>query len=365
MAMPFRIGMVGPLPPPSGGMANQCRQLIGLLKADGLAVELVQTNLPYRPNFISGLRGVRAAFRLVPYLAAIWSTSRKVDVFHVFANSGWAWHLLAAPAIWVARLRGKPVVINYRGGNADPFLTSAPRWVRWTMVSATSIVVPSRYLQDVFARHGLATEIIPNIIDFQLFRVRQQRQADNAPCLLVARNLERIYDIPTAIEAFVGVLSAYPRARLIVAGSGPERQRLAALAARLGVSEAVEFVGRVDNVDMPKLYETADVAINPSTVDNMPNSLLEAFACGVPVVSTNVGGVPFIAHDRVTALLVPPRDPEAMAAALMEVLRDRSLYLRLRENALTEVQQYGWGQVREQWMDCYRRSAAKLHEEPS
>ena len=73
MAMPLRIGMVGPLPPPSGGMANQCRQLIGLLKADGLAVELVQTNLPYRPNFISGLRGVRAAFRLVPYLAAIWS----------------------------------------------------------------------------------------------------------------------------------------------------------------------------------------------------------------------------------------------------------------------------------------------------
>jgi len=126
----LRLVIVGPLPPPSGGMANQCRQLLGLLEGEGADVELVRTNAPYRPGWIGRIPGIRAAFRLLPYLWALWQASGRCQVMHVLANSGWAWHLFAAPAIWIARLRGIPVIVNYRGGEAEPFF-SAPAPMCW------------------------------------------------------------------------------------------------------------------------------------------------------------------------------------------------------------------------------------------
>ena len=118
----LKIALVGPLPPPEGGMANQTRQLGELLVKEGAQVTLVRVNAPYRPRWIGRLRGVRAFFRLVPYVFDLWRAAGRVDLFHVMANSGWSWHLFAAPAVWVARLRGVPCVVNYRGGEADSFL---------------------------------------------------------------------------------------------------------------------------------------------------------------------------------------------------------------------------------------------------
>lgn len=84
----FRVGLVGPLPPPSGGMANQTRQLARLLRSEGVEVELIQTNLPYRPTWIGKIKGGRAFFRLVPYFFTLWVVAGRVDLFHVMANSG-------------------------------------------------------------------------------------------------------------------------------------------------------------------------------------------------------------------------------------------------------------------------------------
>ncbi|HET9645641.1 MAG TPA: glycosyltransferase, partial [Burkholderiaceae bacterium] len=114
----LRIALVGPLPPPGGGMANQTRQLAELLEREGASVLLVQTNAPYRPAIVGRVPVIRAAFRLLPYIASLWRAAGRSDVLHVMANSGWSWHLFAAPAIWIARLRGIPAVVNYRGGEA-------------------------------------------------------------------------------------------------------------------------------------------------------------------------------------------------------------------------------------------------------
>ena len=109
-------------------MANQTRQLARLLEAEGCSVTVVRTNAPYRPAWIGRVRGVRALFRLVPYIISLWRAMRgQSDLAHVMANSGWAWHLFAAPAIRIAALRGVPVVVNYRGGEAAPFLAAGAR----------------------------------------------------------------------------------------------------------------------------------------------------------------------------------------------------------------------------------------------
>ncbi|MCX7278546.1 MAG: glycosyltransferase family 4 protein [Burkholderiales bacterium] len=340
----IRVGLVGPLPPPAGGMANQTRQLAELLRSGQAEVTLVQTNAPYRPAWAAGLPGARALFRLVPYIWALWRAAGRSDVLHIMANSGWSWHLFAAPAIWVGRLRGVPVVVNYRGGEAAEFLKSAQSIVRVSMARTAQLIVPSAFLQEIFARFRMPSTIVPNIIDLARFSTRGPRVGASAH-LVVARNLEPLYDNATAIRAFHIVRSNAPAARLTIAGSGPQEAELRQLVTDLGLNQAVQFTGRLDRDAMAALYREADVMLNPSLADNMPNSLLESMASGVPVVSTRVGGVPYMVEDGETALLVPAGDAEAMAHACLRLLQEAPLWERLHVAGLARVQRYTWSQV--------------------
>lgn len=340
----LRVGLVGPLPPPAGGMANQTRQLAELLRAEGAGVDLVQTNAPYRPAWAGRVPVLRAAFRLLPYLLALWRAAGRCDLFHLMANSGWSWHLFAAPAIWIARLRGVPVVVNYRGGEAGPFMAKQGGIVGFSLKRAAALVVPSNFLLDVFRGHGFTARVVPNIVDLARFHPREAAAA-GAGHVVVARNLEPIYDNATAIRAFALLLRACPGARLTLAGSGPERAALVALAESLGVAARVRFTGRIDRDEMAALIASADIALNPSLVDNTPNSVLEAMASGVPVVSTNVGGVPYIVKDGSTALLVDAGDAPAMAAAMQRLLQDGALWQRLSAAGVSEVRRYTWPRV--------------------
>ncbi|MDN5753856.1 MAG: glycosyltransferase family 4 protein [Nitrosospira sp.] len=337
-------------------MANQTLQLAKLLRAEGATVELVQVNRPYRPHWIGGLKGIRAAFRLLPYLAHLWQSAARVRLFHVMANSGWSWHLFAAPAIWIARIRGVPVIINYRGGEADAFFDEAFSWIKPSLRRADAIIVPSGFLEAVFEKRGFPTRIVPNIIDLGRFRA-ETRLWDSSktdfPYIIVTRNLEPIYDNATALRAFNIVKRRFPAAKLTLAGSGPEQEALEKLAAGLDMTDAVTFTGRVDNESMAALYRSADVMVNPSLVDNMPISILEALASGVPVVSTSVGGVPYLVEHDKTALLVSPQDPDAMADAIFALLDNPARARQISEAGIKSVQQYTWPKVRDRLLRVY------------
>jgi glycosyltransferase involved in cell wall biosynthesis len=353
MSAALRIGLVGPLPPPSGGMANQTLQLAGLLRDEGFEVDTIQVNCAVQPAWAAKVKGLRAVCRLLPYLGNLWRAAGSCDLFHVMANSGWSWHLYAAPAIWIGRLRGCPVVINYRGGEADAFLQKAHAWVRPSLRRADALIVPSGFLEAVFGKYGFAAQIVPNIVNLERFGAGPAAAAGGPLRLLVARNLEPIYDNASALRAFALVRVAHPEARLVVAGSGPLRAELEALAAELGIADAVRFTGRVDNQGMAALYRDADVMLNPSLVDNTPNSVIEALACGVPVVSTRVGGVPYLVEDGKTALLVPPQAPREMADAVLRLAADPRLAAGLRERGLLHVRQFAWSEVRPRLLACY------------
>ena len=348
----LRVCLVGPLPPPSGGMANQTRQLAGLLSGEGFRVAVVQTNAPYRPNWVQLVRGLRAGFRLIAYVGRLWSQVRDADLVHLMANSGWSWFLFAVPAAVVARLRAVPFVVNYRGGEAGPFLERSAWAVRPIVRRAAALVVPSGFLQQVFGRFGMPAVIVPNIVDLARFRPAPARTGRGVH-LVVARNLEPVYDNATAIRALALIRQEVPEAQLTIAGEGPLLASLQRLAADLGVAEAVRFCGRVANTEMPRLYGSADVCLNPSLADNMPISLLESLASGVPVVSTNVGGVPYLVEHERTALLVEPGQPAAMAQAVLRLLRDKPLSARLRAAGLDHVRRFDWASVRPQLLAMY------------
>jgi glycosyltransferase involved in cell wall biosynthesis len=344
----LRIGLVGPVPPPSGGMANQLLQLERLLRGEGAAVEIVPVNAPYRPRWIGAVPAVRAGARLVPYAAALRRAARRVDLFHVLASSGWSWHLFAAPAVWIGRSGGTRVVVNYRGGGAGEFLARAASWVKPTLRRADALVVPSEFLRVIFARFGFEARVVPNVIDADRFAPHPGAPGRSrpAPHIVIARNLEPVYDLATGLRAFQRIREAVPGARLTIAGSGPEGPRLRALAAELGLGESVRFAGRIENDAMPDLYREADIALNPSLADNMPISILEALASGVPVVTTDVGGVPYLVRHGETAQMVPPGDPIAMADAVIRLWGDAGVREAQARAGLALAREYTWDRVR-------------------
>lgn len=350
------IALVGPLPPPFGGMANQTRQLSRLLEAERIKVTLVRTNAPYRPAWVGGIKGMRALFRLIPYLIQSWKTVRRAQLVHLMANSGWSWHLFSAPVIWIAHWQKVPVVVNYRGGEAKDFFSQAIRWVKPSIQRVDKITVPSGFLKQVFAEFEIPATVVPNIIDLERFTVsREQRLNRQSPHFIVCRNLESIYDVATAIDAFSVIAAKHQQARLTIAGEGPERPRLEQQVQSLNIAEKVTFAGRLTPEQMAELYRSADVMLNTSRVDNMPNALLEAMSSGVPIVSTDAGGIPYMVEDGVTALLAPVGDWQGIADAALRLLEEERLYQRLSEQGVNEVARYRWDSVKPLWMGIYTK----------
>lgn len=356
----LRVLLVGPVPPPNGGMANQTAQLARLLRQEGATVDLVAVNAPYRPRWAERLRGIRALFRLIYYLFTMWRAAGRADLAHVMANSGWSWHLGAAPAIWIASWRRLPVILNYRGGGAADFFRTAGAWVRPTLARCSAIIVPSPFLQRVFGAHGFAAEIVPNVVDLDRFAPAVPPSGKpveaRPPHLIVARHLEAIYGNDTALRAFRIVRDRFPGATMSIAGSGHERTSLEALVEELGIRDSIVFTGRIENAQMPALYASADLVLNPSLVDNTPNSILEALASGVAVVSTNVGGIPDLVEEGVTATLVAPRDPDGMAHAAMELLSNPERRRAQVAAGLEHAGRFSWKRVRETLVAVYGRA---------
>jgi glycosyltransferase involved in cell wall biosynthesis len=151
------------------------------------------------------------------------------------------------------------------------------------------------------------------------------------------------------------VQDRWPEARLTLVGGGPEETRLRALATELRL-EHVAFTGRVSPVDIARLYDDHDIYVQSPDIDNMPTSVIEAYASGLPVVSTEAGGVPAILTDEVHGFLVPVNDHEGLAARVTQLLDDPDRARRMARQAYETVRSCTWTAVREQWLDAYRRA---------
>lgn len=339
-----------------GGQGIQAHILAAELQKDGYDV----TFIPINPRFPRGLRWLRR----YPYARTLLNQAlylpsllrlRRADMAHVFSASYWSFLLSPAPAILAARCLGKRVVLNYHSGEAEDHLERWGIFVHPWLRSVDEIVVPSEYLRTVFARHGYPARVIRNVVDTPSLRYQERTRL--RPRLLSTRNLEPHYRVDNTLEAFALLKARYPEATLAVAGYGSEEGRLRRLAASLG-TDGIRFAGRVEPPAMPRLYEEADIFVNSSEVDNQPVSVLEAFAAGLPVVSTGTGDIAAMVRDGETGLLVPPGDPAAMASAVGSLLDnpDRALFISRR--AREEVEKYTWSQVREEWAAVYSGRAA-------
>jgi glycosyltransferase involved in cell wall biosynthesis len=274
----------------------------------------------------------------------------RADIVHVFSASYSSFLLAPLPALMIARLLGRPVVLNYRSGEAPDHLRRSAI-ARWAIGRADRNIVPSRFLVDVFRTFGIDASVIPNIVDLERFRYRARDPL--RPHLVSTRNFDAHYNVACTIRAFRLVQNRWPEARLTLVGGGPHERALRTLVDRLGLRH-VTFAGRVKPDEIAAFHAAADIFIQSPVVDNMPTSVIEAYASGLPVVSTEAGGVPAILTHGEHGLLAPLDDHERLAAHVLRLLDDPAYARRLAENGYAIACTCTWPAVREQWLNAYR-----------
>ncbi|MGH9452920.1 MAG: glycosyltransferase family 4 protein [Terriglobia bacterium] len=351
-----RVAIVAPSLRYVGGQSAQADLLLNHWRKDGgLEVRFI----PHDPRFPSWLRWaeaipyVRTVLREPLYWAKLWSGLRDVDVVHIFSASYWSFLLAPFPAWVVARWRGKAALINYHSGEAEDHLKHG--WTaRAILRRVQCLVVPSPFLAKVFEQFGIKSQVVPNLVDEDQFKFRLRDPL--RPVLVCARGFHRYYSVDLVARAFGRVQQAFPEARLILAGTGPAEREIRALVESLKL-KGVEFTGAVPRHQMGSLYDRADIFINASWLDNMPMSVLEAFASGIPVVSTGPEGIRYIVEHERTGLLCDPGDWQSLGQNVIRLLQEPQLGSRLATAAYQECRKYRWECIREQWLGVYRSLA--------
>jgi len=333
-----------------GGQEVQADLLLRLWRDDpALHISYAATNLEL-PRWLERVPYLRTAVRFPLYLAELVVGLRHADVVHVFSASFSSFLISTVPAYCVSRILGKKVLVNYRSGLARSHLSAS--WIpRSILRKADKVVVPSSYLVDVFREFYIQAQAIANVVDLKLFSYRTRDPL--RPFLLCSRNLESCYGIDLVIRAFAEVQKVFPETRLWILGEGSQENAIRRLIAELNLS-GIEMTGRVPREEIGRYYEKADILINGSRVDNMPVSILEAFASGLPVVTTDAGGIPYIVRHEQTALVSNTEDWRQLAASVIRLLQDSTLARHLAENAYQQSFTYHWCAVREHWLRLYR-----------
>lgn len=347
----MHIAVIAPSPALPGGQALLASLHVAALRGDGHKVTFLPINPepPARLRWMTPHAGLRTIATEAAYLPSL-ATLARVDAVHVFSAAYWSFLLAPAPAMLAGRALRRRVVLNYHSGEAPDHLATWGWRVHPFLMLANEIVVTSRFLSDAFARHGYPTRVIPGIVDTSAFRYRER---ESGARVLSVRNLLPMYGIDTIVEAFARVHARRPDATLTIAGTGPEEGRLRARVESLGVGPAVRFLGWTPADQMPRLFDEADVMLNASLIDNQPGSILEAFAAGLPVVTTPAGGIAEMVRDGQTGSVVPVRDPEAMAAAALSLLDEPERRRRLTRAARDLIRRFTWPAVRDAWMEAY------------
>jgi len=251
-------------------------------------------------------------------------------------------------ASWLGRRFRQRLVMVLRGGAMPEFMARHPRWSYRVLSRADILVAPSPFLAKALRRWGFSVQIIPNVLDIARYPYRLRRVL--APRFLWMRSFHRVYNPEMAVRVLARVKRTFPQASLVIAGQDKGMQNgVQQLAQKLGVNGAARFPGYLDMAAKAQEGNSADIFLNTNRVDNMPVGVIEACAMGLPVVTTNVGGMPDLLKDGDTALLVPDDDDEAMAAAITRLLQDPDLAGRLSANGRKLAESFSWDEVRPQW----------------
>lgn len=321
--------------PGVGGISGQVEILQKMLEADGHTAEVFSTKA-------SALQRLLLPLKLK-------TKGKAFDVFHIHCCSHWGF-LPAVIGVTVGKRLGKRIVLTYHGGGGEEFFDRHPKLVRHILTRTDANIVLSGFLAQVFEKHNIPAVTIPNILDLDdsRFRLREELK----PNYICTRAHEPLYNIPCILRALQKVQALHPEAALTLVGDGSEHQNLVNQAQDLGLRN-VTFTGRVDNKEIYRYLDQADFLLSAPTVDNMPVSLLEAMNAGLLVISSKVGGVPYIIKNNHSGLLFESDDDAAMAQKMLWALENQTVAQAIIAQAHKEVGRYRWKNIKEKLYTAY------------
>ena len=321
--------------PGVGGISGQVELLQKKLREEGWVAEIFSTKASVWKRLLMKPKLCRQA--------------SDYDVIHIHCCSGWGF-LPAVMGVNVGKRLGKRIVLTYHGGAGEAFFDQHPKLVHSFLTKTDANIVLSGFLAKVFEKYGLPFTIIPNIIELDGANFR--RRDCIHPNYISIRAHEPLYNIPCILRAFKKVQSVLPEARLTVVGDGSLHQQLMLQAEQMGLRQ-VDFTGRVDNSDIFQYLNQADVMLSAPRIDNMPVSLIEAMNAGLLVISSKVGGVPYMIEDNETGLLFESDNDEELASKMLWAVSNNTKVEEILKKANQKVCDYRWENVRNKLLSVY------------
>ena len=325
--------------PGVGGISGQVEVLQRYLREEGHIAEIFSTKGSFSWRLGLFLRLRKAA--------------KEYNVLHIHCCSGWGF-LPAVVGVTVGRQLGKRVVLTYHGGGGARFFAQHTRLVRHYLLRTDANIVLSGFLAKIFDKHDLPYTIIPNIIELDDSQYRERTELH--PNYICIRAHEVLYNIPCILRAFKKVQAELPDAMLTLVGDGSQHGALIKTAHDMGLKD-VTFTGRVDNSEIYTYLDKADVMLSAPKVDNMPVSILEGMNAGLLVISSSVGGVPYMIKNCDNGLLFDSDDSDKLAELMLWAIENQTFSKAMIQKAKNDVNHYRWGGIKEQLYTVYGFSA--------
>ncbi len=287
-------------------------------------------------------------FRLLDMVWCLIANRKKTDIvlMDVYSTSAfWFAYVIAL----LARMFGLPYVPILHGGNLPARLKNSPGLCKTLFGKAKINASPSVYLELAFKEAGFNVAYVPNFVEIEKYQFKHRAAA--SPKILWVRSLHKIYNPTLAIKALKILHDRGIAANLCMVGPDKDgsRQEVEDLAKSLGMDKFLTFTGVLPVEKWLALSADYDIFINTTNFDNLPVSIIEAMALGFPIVSTNVGGLPYLIEDGKDGLLVPPDDAEAFANKIELLLTTPGLAAKLSTNARAKAETFAWQSIKEKW----------------
>lgn len=286
--------------------------------------------------------------RLLSMIWAVLSYSRyaQVVIIDTYSTTAFWFAYLCAQLCWLLKVPYVPIL---HGGNLPQRLEHNPKLCQHLFAKAKVNVAPSAYLMQYFKTAGYTNiKHIPNTIAINDYTYRKREIIQ--PKLLWVRSFAHLYNPLLALKVLKALLKSYPNAKLSMVG--PFKDDSIEICKKFAQQHQlpVTFTGGMEKKDWLAYAKDFDIFINTTNVDNTPVSVIEAMALGLPVVSTNVGGLPYLLEDRKDALLVAPKNIQAMLNAITELLTQPHLVKELTQSARQKAENFDWEQVKQAWV---------------
>lgn len=320
----------------SNGTRYICEELASHLKTSGWRV-LTTSNFQNR------------IFRFFDMVKTAWSNRKNFQVAQVDVYSGRAF-FWAEAVCKILRWTHKPFILTLHGGNLPAFGVRWPERVRRLLNAATVVTAPSPYLLHSMRRYRSDLTVIPNPLDLSSYEFKLRSRPE--PKLVWLRSLHEIYNPLLAVKVVSSLAEEFPDIKLTMIGPDKRDGSLQAIRELIdacGLCDRVVLQGAIPKDNVPSCINNGDIFLNTTQVDNTPVSILEAMASGLCIVSTRVGGIPYLLQHERDGLLVPPDDPEAMANAVRTILKTDGLAERLSRNGRRIAESFDWSKVLPQW----------------